>query len=262
MTSAPMLSQTDLKNGLEKEEFHLLFQPRMDCLTRQTVGAESLVRWRHPKHGVISPSHFIGLAEAGPFIHDLGAFVLNQTCAALHHWRHTIPGLELSVNVSPHQLTLDFPRQVAEALARNNLPPQLLELEVTEGVLLSKENVWILDRIMETGVNLAIDDFGTGHSSLSYLRQFNARTLKIDGSFMADLPGSLTGCMLLGSIIKLGHGLGMSVVCEGIETSEQMEFAELAEADQIQGYAFAKPLTLLELSAFVTQQKVPLQLAM
>jgi len=256
-----MLSQADLQTGLEKEEFHLLFQPRMDCLTGQTVGAEALVRWRHPKHGIISPAHFIGLAEAGPLIHDLGKFVLNQACAALDHWRHTIPGFELSINVSPHQLTLEFPQQVADALARHNLPPQRIELEVTEGVLLSNENVWILDRIMETGVNLAIDDFGTGHSSLSYLRQLKARTLKIDGSFLTDLPGSLTGCMLLGSIIKLGHGLGMSVVCEGVETAEQMEFTELAEADQIQGYAFAKPLTLPELSSFVAQQKTPLQLA-
>jgi len=261
MNTAPMLCQTDLQSGLEKREFYLLFQPRMDCLTGHTAGAEALVRWRHPKHGVISPAHFIGLAETSSFIHQLGLFVLDQACAALRRWQLFAPGLEVSVNASPHQLTPEFPGQIEDTLIKYGIPPHLLEIEVTEGVLLSKENVWVLTQIMALGVNVAIDDFGTGHSSLSYLRHFKARTLKIDGSFLTDLPGSLTGCMLLGSIIKLGHGLGMSVVCEGVETTDQMELSQLAQADQIQGYAFAKPLTADQLSTFLLDGDVLLKVA-
>jgi len=132
-------------------------------------------------------------------------------------------------------------------LQKYNFPPELLELEITEGVLLSGEMRWIVDRIIQMGVGIAIDDFGTGHSSLAYLRHFNARTLKIDGSFLHDLPADLNGCMLINSIIKLGHSLGMTVVSEGVEREDQLELVELAQVDQVQGYAIAEPLFADEL---------------
>ncbi len=239
----PEFSKEKIQAGLGKGQFFLLYQPRFDLYRQAAVCAEALVRWDHPELGVVSPIKFIEPAEKLGLIEALGEWVLGAALETLSSWHSRGFKIEVSVNVSPEQLTSDFPNMVRSGLEKNRLLPHFLELEITESVLISPDMRQVIEEIMSLGVGISIDDFGTGHSSLAYLRHFNAKSLKVDGSFLHDTPGDLNGCMLLNSIIRLGHGLGMKVVCEGAETHEQIELIELAQADQVQGYAISRPIS-------------------
>ncbi|MDV7338325.1 EAL domain-containing protein [Terasakiella sp. A23] len=228
--------------GLDRGEFFLLYQPRVDLFREQVVSVEALVRWKHPKYGILSPDRFIPACERNGTIHPLGNWILRTAVSQAAQWQRDGLDLQVSINLSVEHITFDLPDKVQHLLKDNALAPDKIELEITEGILLSEEARTILNQFDNLNIPLSIDDFGTGHSSLSYLRQFNARTLKIDKSFLDDTPGDLDACLLLRSIIDLGHSLGMHVVCEGVETEAQFDIVQMMEADQVQGYYFSKPV--------------------
>ncbi len=229
--------------GLDRNEFFLLYQPRVDLFRQHVVSVEALVRWKHPTYGILSPDRFIAACERNGTIHPLGTWVLQQAVNQAHLWQKDGYDLQVSINLSVEQITPDLPHDISQLLNTYALSSDIIELEITEGILLSEEARTILNQVADLNIPLSIDDFGTGHSSLAYLRKFNAHTLKIDKSFLDDTPADLDACLLLRSIIDLGHSLGMNVVCEGVETEAQFDIVQMLEADQIQGYYFSKPVT-------------------
>ncbi len=233
--------EADIRNGLEAQEFFLVFQPRYDTRTLAINGVEALLRWRHPVRGVVAPAEFVPLAEDTGLIAPLGAFALRQACEAAIRWRD----VGVSVNVSPVQFRSGgFPDLVREALARTGLEPRRLELELTEGVLLedTERAARILAELKEIGVGLSLDDFGTGYSSLGYLKSFPFDTIKIDRTFVSDLQASGGSRAIVQAILGLGRALGMKVTAEGVETPEQLLLLKLDQCSEVQGFHLARPL--------------------
>lgn len=235
--------QADLEEALSSGGLSLHYQSKVDLFRRRITGVEALARWNHPTAGNIPPDVFIPLAESGGMIISLGAWVLKEACRQTAEWRQQGHDMTVAVNVSPLQLAKDakFDETLADALAVSGLPPDALELEVTESIMMDRNALAELIRLKSQGVSLAIDDFGAGYSSLSYMKQFPASTLKIDKSFIAPLPSSLADCMLADSITRLAHSFGMKVVAEGVEQQDQIEVLEWMGCDVVQGYALGRP---------------------
>jgi len=233
----------DLEKAVASGGISLHYQPKVDLFQRRITGVEALARWRHPLAGNIPPDIFIPLAEAGGMIVPLGAWVLREACRQTAEWRRQGHDVTVAVNVSPLQLTKgeSFDEILADALDRSGLFPMGLELEVTESVMMDGNAMAELIRLKGQGVSLAIDDFGAGYSSLAYMKQFPASTLKIDKSFITPLPSSLADCMLADSITRLAHSFGMKVVAEGVEQQEQIDVLDWMGCDLVQGYALGKP---------------------
>jgi len=245
----------DLRAALEADGgLHLVYQPKYDLFRRRITGVEALARWTHPARGPVSPATFIPAAEASGLIGPLGRLVLSEACRQAARWREDGLTLPVAVNVSSLQLGESFRGHVEQALTENELPPEALELEVTESVLMEGGSRERLDEIAELGVGVAIDDFGTGYSSLAYLKRLRAHTLKIDKSFIDGLPASLDECMLVGSIIRLAHSFGMQVVAEGVEGVDQMEVLEVLECDVVQGYGISRPIEADAVAGIVAEQ--------
>jgi len=239
--------ENDLRRALSRHEFALTYQPQFNLRTGQLVGAEALVRWHHPERGMIPPDQFIPIAEETGLIAPLGAWILRQACANGQKWRNEgLPDISIAVNVSAMQVRRgNFDAVVLEALSETGFPPDLLELEVTESALMTnQEHVSnTLKSIQSLGVKLAIDDFGTGYSSLGYLKRFSLDKLKIDRSFINDLPDDKEDAHLTRAIIGIGHNLDMKVIAEGVETEAQEAFLSELGCDLAQGYLYAKPLS-------------------
>jgi diguanylate cyclase (GGDEF)-like protein/PAS domain S-box-containing protein len=234
-----------LRHGLEREEFIVHYQPQVDLATGALVGFESLVRWQHPERGLVLPGDFIEVAESTGLIVELGEGVLRTACqhAALWQVASDTP-LTVAVNVSARQFRhKGFVESVKAALASAPLDPRLLELEITENTIMEHgaDTTATLEAIGRTGVQLAIDDFGTGYSSLSYLKRLPIDMVKIDQSFVADLPGDPDAGAIVGAIIALAHNLGLKVVAEGVETREQFAYLRDHGCDRAQGYFFGRP---------------------
>ena len=235
-----------LSQALVREEFLLHYQPQLDLRSGRLVGMEALVRWQHPVDGLIPPGRFIALAERSGHIIALGEWVLNEACRQGAVWQAAMAQPPLvAVNLS----ALQFKRGnvlelVQHALARSGLRPQLLELELTESILLQdvQETIKTLQGLKALGVKLSIDDFGTGYSSLSYLKQLAVDKLKIDQSFVRDMLGDADGASIVRAIIQLGHNLQLNVIAEGVETQEQCIFLAQAGCDEVQGYLFSRPV--------------------
>ncbi|TPW18100.1 MAG: PAS/PAC sensor-containing diguanylate cyclase/phosphodiesterase, partial [Halothiobacillaceae bacterium] len=245
--SAKNLSiETELRRALEREEFELHFQPQYDCKTHRMVGAEALIRWRHPKGYLIPPNDFIAIAEETGLIIPIGQWVIEQACHANVKWqRQGLAIVPIAVNIAG----LQFQRgrllaDVTAALQRSQLPPQYLELELTEGILArdAEASTETLKKLKETGVSLSIDDFGTGYSSLAYLKRFPVSTLKVDRCFVKDITTDPDDAAICAAIIAMAHSLNLRVIAEGVETQEQLEFLTTHRCDTIQGYYFSKPL--------------------
>jgi diguanylate cyclase (GGDEF)-like protein/PAS domain S-box-containing protein len=235
-----------LRGALADGQFRLLYQPKVDLQTGGIFGAEALVRWDHPEHGVIGPDRFIPLAEESGMIVALGDWVLRTACRQNRAWQDAgLAPLRISVNVSPRQFEdARMVERVAQALAASGLAPEWLELEVTEGVIM-RDLARTLDKMAELramGVSLSIDDFGTGYSSLSALKSFPISTLKIDKSFVRDLGASAGDEAIASSIIGLAHRLKLRVIAEGVETEEQRSFLRQNGCDEMQGYLFSRPV--------------------
>ncbi|MGL1959441.1 MAG: EAL domain-containing protein [Colwellia sp.] len=244
----------ELKNAIINHEFELYYQPQIDLNTKQLIGVEALIRWQHPKRGMISPDKFIPLAEESGLILPIGKWVLETACKQMKNW--LIKGIDIgriSVNVAGLQIQrAGLVQQVKEVLEANDLPASKLELEVTEGFIMKNAEATIeqLKTLRQLGVKLAIDDFGTGYSSLSYLKLFPIHKLKIDQSFVKDIPNSADDRAIAKAIIALGSSLGLTVIAEGVEQKEQAGYLQCKGCHEAQGYLYSKPMPADEFEDF------------
>ena len=232
----------ELSQALSRDEFHVVYQPQVDIDAKHLVGFEALLRWRSPKHGDVSPMVFIPLAEESGLIEQIGAFVLRRACADATKWPST---MSLAVNLSAVQFRNGGAlRAVTRALTESGLPPQRLEVEITESVLLDEgvEAIATLEEFHRMEIRVALDDFGTGYSSLSYLRRFPFDKIKIDRSFITDLPRSEESAAIVRAIVGLGRSLKARVIAEGVETWEQLLMLSTEGCHEAQGYLFSHPL--------------------
>jgi diguanylate cyclase (GGDEF)-like protein len=238
--------ETELHRALEREEFILHYQPRMDLRTGRISGVEALVRWQHPKHGIVSPSEFIPLAEETGLIVPIGAWVLREACRQTRLWRQEgLRGLGVAVNLSMRQLQSDgLLADVLDALDKADADPSCLELEITETAIMkdAEAAVRLLHRLKDAGVRLSLDDFGTGYSSFHYLRHFPLDSLKIDRSFVAEIHADQRESPLITAMIAMARNLGLGVIAEGVETREQAEFLHANGCHETQGFYFSRPL--------------------
>ncbi|ROM86867.1 GGDEF domain-containing response regulator [Pseudomonas brassicacearum] len=238
--------ESGLRLALQRKEFVLHYQPKLDLTSGKVVGVEALVRWNRPEHGLVYPSDFIPVAEDSGLIVPLSQWVLQEACQQARTWQDQgMRPLYLSVNVS----AIDFRQRgfvegIARTLKETGLDPTQLELEITESVLMQNidTTVAILKAIKQLGVRLAIDDFGTGYSSLSYLQKFPVDVLKIDQSFVGDLSIDSNDAKLVSTIISLGKGLNLHIIAEGVETLAQLDFLRAHQCEEAQGYYFSKPV--------------------
>ncbi|MTV36480.1 EAL domain-containing protein [Duganella radicis] len=233
--------ESDLRRAMEQQhQLEVHYQPQASLSSRHIIGMEALVRWRHPTRGMIPPADFIPLAEETGIINQLGDWVLRTACAQLQQFiRNGLPEMRVAVNLSVRQLLQkDFAASVEAVLADTGLPPHLLELEITESTLMenAQDTLAALHRLRELGVRLSIDDFGTGYSSLSYLKRFPVDIIKIDRSFVQDLPQDSDDAAIVSAIIALAHSLRLEVVAEGVETDQQLAFLSSRSCDLMQGY--------------------------
>ncbi|MES2104149.1 MAG: EAL domain-containing protein [Pseudomonadota bacterium] len=238
--------ESALRRALERKEFSLLYQPKIDILSGKIIGAEALLRWLHPERGMISPVDFIPIAEETGLILQIDAWVLETACAQARKWRDLgQDAFRVAVNVSAKEFTDTLPGRVGEALSRHNIAPQWLELEITESMLMNSTAgiLSIMDAITTLGVTLSLDDFGTGYSSLSYLKRFPIDTLKIDRSFIQGIPEDVNDCAIASAIISMAKQLKHRVIAEGVESQEQLTFLKNAGCDEVQGYMFSHPVT-------------------
>ncbi|HTH43823.1 MAG TPA: EAL domain-containing protein [Oxalicibacterium sp.] len=247
-----------LHRAIEREEFLLHYQPRVDAITERIVGLEALIRWNHPENGLIAPGHFIPLLEESGLIAEVGRWVVQRALQDFCAWREQ--GLEpprIAVNVSIQQLRNPrFADEIREAIAECGAGAQALELEITESLFMDDINLRIemLRKLNELGVCIAIDDFGTGYSSLSYLSKLPVHFLKIDRSFIGAMVEDPDNMTIVSSVISLAHALKLRVVAEGVETQETAQHLRLLKCDEMQGYLFARPMPASEAAQLLARQ--------
>jgi EAL domain-containing protein (putative c-di-GMP-specific phosphodiesterase class I) len=237
--------ETYLRQALDRNEFHVQYQPRVDVRTGRVTAAEALLRWWNRDLGAVSPAQFIPVAEETGLIISIGRWVLKTACACNVQWRRQgLPPIVMAVNLSPLQFRdAELLGTVKQVLAETGLPPQLLELEITETMVMSniESALSTISAIKALGVRLAIDDFGTGYSSLSQLKRLPIDTLKVDRSFIRDVSQSTQDQAITEAIIRMGKTLGVTVIGEGVETAEQYAFLSGHACDEIQGFYFSEP---------------------
>jgi EAL domain-containing protein (putative c-di-GMP-specific phosphodiesterase class I) len=249
--------ETEMHHALQRGEFCLHYQPIINLKTGNLAGFEALVRWRHPKRGMIPPDKFIPAAEENGLIIPLGRWILGENCRQLREWQNNNPGasrLTVSVNLSCKQvLQPDLVEQVVACLTANRLKPRCLKLEITESHSMdnSDKTITIINRLREIGVEISLDDFGTGYSSLSYLHRLPVNYLKIDRSFVSRMVENKENGEIVNTIIKLAKNLKMKVVAEGIETADQFARLKHLGCEYGQGYFFSKPLEADAAAAFI-----------
>lgn len=238
--------ESRLRRALERGQFQLSYQPRIDLHTGRLVGAEALIRWELPEQGVIPPKRFVPLAEETGLIGPIGKWVLQSACAQNRAWQDAgLPPIVVSVNVSARQFRQDnFVRTVAQVLKSTGLEGKYLEIELTESIVMhdAAQLFAMLEELKRLGVQVAVDDFGTGYSSLSYLKRFPVDRLKVDRSFIEHITTDADDSTIVRAIIALGHNLGLKVAAEGVESAEQVEFLRLHLCDEVQGFYFSRPV--------------------
>ncbi|HZT64371.1 MAG TPA: EAL domain-containing protein [Acidimicrobiales bacterium] len=235
--------ENDLRAALERGDFTVLYQPQLDMATGAVVAVEALVRWADPDRGVVTPDRFIPLAEETGLVTAIDDWVLRTACQQARRWRDAgLPAIRVAVNLSGRNFAdPGLVDRVAAALAEAGIEPELIELEVTEGVAVSGTSAGQLDELRRLGVRLAIDDFGTGYSMLSRLTEFPVQTLKIDRSFLRGVDSSGPASPIVSALVDMAHGLGLTVVAEGVETEEQWAFLAARGCDLAQGYLMCRP---------------------
>ena len=257
-----MQLESELRRALSRREFELVWQPQVNLRTGRICGAEALLRWRHGVRGIVSPAEFLQLAEETGLIAPITEWALAAACTQGLAWAKRRPGgLRISVNLSPSLFaSRDVRDMVADALAVTGFDPSLLDIEITERVLMDKvdEMAATLHSLREMGVSFSIDDFGTGYSSLAHARSFPVQRLKVDQAFIAQLASDKGDAAIVGAIVSLAHGLGMEVVAEGVETAEQLAALRRLGCDEVQGYFVREPITAAELEAMLDADVVVL----
>lgn len=255
-----MALEADLRTALKQQQFVLHYQPQLDLRTGHLSGVEALVRWQHPERGLVPPNAFIPLAEETGLILPLGSWVLEEACRTLTAWRERgIHHIKMSVNLAASQFAdHSLPLKIEEILAQYDLPPDCLDLEVTESMAMqSPDATSAMMRVLtEKRLTLSIDDFGTGYSSLAYLKTFPISTLKIDRSFVKDIETDQNDADICGVTVLLAHKLGLDVVAEGVETQAQRQYLHSIGCEKIQGYLISKPLPADQAEAFIRQNAI------
>ncbi len=254
----------DLRVAMAQGELELYYQPKIHAPTGEVTGAEALMRWHHPRRGMISPTVFIPIAERFGLIGAMGNWLIDEACRQIRAWRDTGLRMRVAINVSVHQLRQpDLVDRIARALQKNGINPNLLTCEITETVAMedTEGTIEIFKRLAAIGVSISIDDFGTGHSSLAYLSKLPASELKIDRGFVLDLETSEDARTVAQAVINLAKALNLKVVAEGVETEGQNRILRDFGCDQLQGYLFSKPLSSKALALWATDNVGPRALA-
>ncbi|MBA2660388.1 MAG: EAL domain-containing protein [Nitrosospira sp.] len=254
--------EAGLHRALERQEFVLYYQPKVDLQSNMIVGVEALIRWQHPQRGLVPPSQFLPIAEDGGLILPMGRWVLREACRQAQVWREAgLPPIIVAVNTSALEFrATDFLENIRATLEETSLEPGYLELELTESVLMQDADFTntVLHGLADLGIKLAIDDFGTGYSSLSYLRRFPIDTLKIDKSFVNQIIKNPDDAAIVSAIISMGKSLKLRVVAEGVETPEQLAFLLAQHCDEGQGYYFGHPAVPKKLAILLKTGVLPL----
>ncbi|MCW5613191.1 MAG: EAL domain-containing protein [Rubrivivax sp.] len=257
--AARLSLENHLRRALERQEFLLHYQPKARLATGVVTGVEALIRWHPPGRGLVPPDRFIRVLEDSGLILPVGAWAIRAACAELAAWdRAGAPPLTLAVNLSARQFRQPYlARFIADTLAETGVDPRRLELELTESLLMedTEANRSVFAALAALGVRVAIDDFGTGHSSLSYLKRFAIDTLKIDRSFVSELPQDAEDCAIATAIVAMAHSLNMKVVAEGVETVEQADYLRGLGCNEIQGYLVSRPLPAPQLLAWLEKRR-------
>ena len=258
---AKMTLGLQLRGAAERGELRLHYQPKVDVSSNRIVGAEALVRWQHPEHGLVAPLRFIALAEEIGLIGAIGHWVMERACLDAAQWaRAGLGELKVAINVAKPQFLLgDMSGDLRRVMAATGLPARQLIVELTESMLMDDvhASLALMHELKALGVTLSIDDFGTGYSSLSYLKRFPLAELKIDRSFVMDLPGGKIDVAIVRTVIELGHSLGMSVTAEGVETAEQLACLQQLGCDTYQGFLFSRPLPSDEFTRLLVRERGP-----
>ena len=245
----------DLRYALERGEFALAYQPKIDLKAGCPCGAEALLRWHHPKRGVVSPAEFVPVLEKTGLIVPVGEWVLRRVCVDLKAWMTAgLPPLPVAVNLSTRQFRQPrLDARICSLLKAEGVDPALIELEITENQLMQEHEqaIRIMQALRDAGIRIAIDDFGTGYSSLAYLMHFPISALKIDRAFIKDLSGDASAAAIVRTIIEMAHALGFTVIAEGVESAPQAEFLRRHGCEQAQGYYFARPMPVAEFTALI-----------
>ena len=259
--AAGLRLESDLRWALQRQELVLYYQPQVAIDSGRVIGFESLLRWRHPEFGLVAPGEFIPLAEASRLILPIGAWVLAEACRQAKAWQDMGLGeLTMAVNLSAVQfLHSDIVATVAGALQASGLAPRWLELEVTESVLMAEpeRGARIMDELKALGVQISLDDFGTGYSSLSYLQRFPIGKIKVDRSFISDLPANGSNAAIVRMVIGMARELQQRVIAEGVETADQLAFLRRQECDEFQGYLYSPPVPAVAIPNLLAQPGVP-----
>jgi diguanylate cyclase (GGDEF)-like protein len=251
--------ERDLEHAVETQSFSLVYQPQIELCSNQIVAVEALLRWQHPKQGAVPPSRFIPIAEESGLILPIGQWVLTEACRQAHRWRTgAVPAPKMAVNFSANQFCQ---RNLADAIKlvidEHQLNPESLEIEITETALMldPDRSLQLLNKLRDFGLSISLDDFGTGYSSLSYLKRFPVNVLKIDKAFIDDIPTDLDNVAIVRAVIALAERLGITVVAEGVETREQLDFLRNEGCNLVQGYYFQRPVRANDLTALLKSKE-------
>ncbi len=251
--------EIDLRHAIERQELHLQYQPQVDLAMGRVLAVEALIRWNHAERGLVTPNEFIPIAEATGLIVPIGELVLRLACQQCRAWQQShSPYLRMAVNLSPVQFhRSDFVQTVTTVLEETGLNPRFLELEITESTIMRNVDKAIatLHELNDLGIQLAVDDFGTGYSSFNYLKQFPLKRLKIDQSFVQGLQSNADDRAIVEAIIKLGHSLHLTVIAEGVELYEQLDYLRQSGCDEGQGYYFSRPMTVEDTTKWLAERR-------
>jgi len=252
--------ETELREALKRDEFDLFYQPKVRLSDKRFTGVECLIRWRHPTRGLLGPDEFIAIAEETGVIVEIGSWVIEQACVAARLLRaeHNST-FQVALNISPRQFRdPNLITTIRRCLREASLPPEAIEIEITETMLMQdiEAATQTVQRLHDIGTSLAIDDFGTGYSSLNYLKRFPIDTVKVDRSFVTDIPQSDDDMAITSAVIAMAHRLKMSVVAEGVETEAQRDFLIQHNCEYAQGYLFGKPMPLKEFRSLLASENV------
>lgn len=247
-----MTLENGMRRAIEREEFRIFYQPKIDSVSGEITALEALIRWEHPELGMLSPAEFIALAEETGLIVPIGEWVMRRACQDNRRWQEEgLPKVRVAVNLSAYQLQAkNFVTAVTKVLEETRLAGEYLEFEVTETVIMQNPEfvVGILTQVRDMGIHISIDDFGTGYSSLAHLRRFSVNTLNIDRTFVKDIEKNSTDEAITSAIISMGSSLNLKVVAGGVETEGQFDMLKEKNCDGMQGYLFSKPVPVADVA--------------